>query len=730
MSNIDTDRPISGVADDEFGFADIAEKLALSIADLTKSEGIVFGVEGQWGSGKSSFLNFLRSALDTRHTQINVITLSPWLTGDASSLVSSLMAAVAPVLDQLEDDKGGENEGRTKQNVADTAEVLRKYALKTTRSLTPVAQFASLFLPGAALMKEGLEIASGTLDRLGSEPTETALKEKIISRIRALEAQFVVMIDDLDRLEPAQALEVVRLVRSVADFPNFVYVLCYDRTVLAHAIKQGLNVVDGDQYLQKIVQLAYTLPMPEPFDLRISFKTKVIALYEEIYGVPLRGDELEHLNAAIDSEGGRLSTPREVKLAFNNLAFVLKSIKDDIYFPDLCRVSLMKVLRPALYVWVQEYLAVRALLVSGDAHVDDDERRMLGERLQALVSPDDPKSVKIWKMREFLPGIAAKSDPKDMVFDTVSARDMRLAIEKKRLSSPVNQRHYFALQGSKAMLSAADMLKIRALAGEGSGELANILREYIQQPRPVGRSWFSHVIARLDENELASYSAPELSGLIEAFGKVAGFALKDLWRRGAVISIADEVTELTKFVLRQIKLRNESEFDRTYNLLISNSDLSWLVSSFVRQVAFDNGIIGDHAIPEHARVVTDEQIEQARIQLKVRLEDERQNLMPVPNLGAFLFGWRDLLDLESAKNWVEEIVASDDGFLDLLDGLRSWAVGTYVYFPLSRKSVSYFLEWEAVTSRLNSLKVCGEPDIVRRVDDICTAISQGRDDSD
>ncbi len=179
----------------------------------------------------------------------------------------------------------------------------------------------------------------------------------------------------------------------------------------------------------------------------------------------------------------------------------------------------MKVLRPALYGWVQEYLAVRALLVTGDARVDDDERRMLGERMLALVSPGDPKSMKIWKMREYLPGVAGKSDPKDMVFDTVSSREMRLAIEKKRLGSPVNQRHYFALQGSKAMLSTAEMSQLRTLAGKDADDLVDVLTKYIREPRPVAKSWFSHIIARLDETELANYSTTELSGLVEPPGR-------------------------------------------------------------------------------------------------------------------------------------------------------------------------------------------------------------------
>jgi predicted KAP-like P-loop ATPase len=47
-----------------------------------------------------------------------------------------------------------------------------------------------------------------------------------------MDLSFIILLDDLDRLEPAQAVEVVRLVKSVADFPRFRYILCYDKSVL------------------------------------------------------------------------------------------------------------------------------------------------------------------------------------------------------------------------------------------------------------------------------------------------------------------------------------------------------------------------------------------------------------------------------------------------------------------------------------------------------------------
>ncbi|WP_274857186.1 KAP family P-loop NTPase fold protein [Sinorhizobium meliloti] len=100
------------------------------------------------------------------------------------------------------------------------------------------------------------------LEKLGRNPTDAEVKKLISDKLASLDVRFLVLIDDLDRLEPQQAVEVIRMVRSVADFPKVAYVMCYDRSVLAHALERGLHVKDGDLFLQKVVQLTFTIPLP------------------------------------------------------------------------------------------------------------------------------------------------------------------------------------------------------------------------------------------------------------------------------------------------------------------------------------------------------------------------------------------------------------------------------------------------------------------------------------
>ncbi|PUG94930.1 P-loop NTPase fold protein, partial [Klebsiella quasipneumoniae] len=74
----------------------------------------------------------------------------------------------------------------------------------------------------------------------------------------------------------------IRLVKSVADFPRFRYLLCYDKAVLSEAIRQGLGVTDGSLYLQKIVQISFGLPRPESFVLRREFRDAAAELYRMV----------------------------------------------------------------------------------------------------------------------------------------------------------------------------------------------------------------------------------------------------------------------------------------------------------------------------------------------------------------------------------------------------------------------------------------------------------------
>ena len=77
---MDGDRPISKKQDDRLGFTPVAKHFARVISDKSLKDGLVFGIEGKWGSGKSSLINLIVDALrDQGDMAPEIIEFSPWL---------------------------------------------------------------------------------------------------------------------------------------------------------------------------------------------------------------------------------------------------------------------------------------------------------------------------------------------------------------------------------------------------------------------------------------------------------------------------------------------------------------------------------------------------------------------------------------------------------------------------------------------------------------------------
>ena len=48
---------------DRLGFGEVAERIANSIVDRASIDGLVIGLDGEWGSGKSSLLHLIERSL-------------------------------------------------------------------------------------------------------------------------------------------------------------------------------------------------------------------------------------------------------------------------------------------------------------------------------------------------------------------------------------------------------------------------------------------------------------------------------------------------------------------------------------------------------------------------------------------------------------------------------------------------------------------------------------------
>lgn len=175
----------------------------------------------------------------------------------------------------------------------------------------------------------------------------------------------------------------MRLVRSVADFPNVSYLLCYDSRALERAIETGTGVASGAAYLEKIVQTEIAVPRPESFALHRWFSNELQAFAD------CSAARIPNLQHVIDETGGRvLENPRAVVRVLDSLRVYWPSHKDRVDLADLVWLRMIAVGAPNFYRWIEGYLVSFVALAAGRAHVSEQEREVSGRELDAALELD------------------------------------------------------------------------------------------------------------------------------------------------------------------------------------------------------------------------------------------------------------------------------------------------------------------------------------------------------
>jgi hypothetical protein len=269
-----------------------------------------------------------------------VVVFSPWLVAGRTELASALLSELARALgDRLGD------------------EVRHAFG----ELLTRLAEFAPVAGAGLDLATHGvggaLLLAGGSLSgriakKMTSGPTLDASRKRLRRLLRNLgDQKILVIIDDLDRLTPLEAVEMVALVKNLGDLPNVVYLLSYDEPNLSNLIHKALEV-DGRDFLEKIVQYPVHLPRTEDDDL-------AGMLGSDLQGV---------LGDLSDGDRGRLSAawgfvlksylrnPRDVRRFINAIVVARPGLGDYTDQIDLLVLEALRLFEPDVYYFIRRHI--------------------------------------------------------------------------------------------------------------------------------------------------------------------------------------------------------------------------------------------------------------------------------------------------------------------------------------------------------------------------------------
>jgi hypothetical protein len=236
------DAPKGGRSGDRFGRAAFAENLAslLYDAENQKATGLVVGLTGPWGSGKSQTLLYVKEFLDERVVQkpLLVMHYNPWLFSGRETMIATFLQALSALMD-------------------DEAYTRRFPELKELKSHFDRLKesFGDIVRKGASVDSRAKAVADILLDSGSLEKQ----KESWAKKLEEKHVSVVVIIDELDRLTDDEIRGMVQVVKSVADFPTISYLLAYDPDRVARALG-GNDLKFGHNYLEKIVQVQTRLP--------------------------------------------------------------------------------------------------------------------------------------------------------------------------------------------------------------------------------------------------------------------------------------------------------------------------------------------------------------------------------------------------------------------------------------------------------------------------------------
>lgn len=257
------DYPIRDPKEDVLDRDAVAASFVEHVLELDASEGVVVGVFGPWGSGKTSFINLARKKFEERGSP--VFDFNPWMFSGTEQLVQRFFTELSSEFSiQV---------GKLAKITKFLIEVrLRPVVVMLDiicKIIKPLIKFLIKFSPSIlAICNPGISLLMEVLGE-SLQDGKKEIKEQREKISEALKREFeeqpgIVVLDDVDRLTTAEIRTVFKLIRLTANFPNLIYIVACDRFRVEEALGEKGLPESGRDYLEKIFQLPYNLPeLPE-----------------------------------------------------------------------------------------------------------------------------------------------------------------------------------------------------------------------------------------------------------------------------------------------------------------------------------------------------------------------------------------------------------------------------------------------------------------------------------
>lgn len=657
-STLSADRPQTDPAQDLFGYAPFAQRLTKTLCHYGSSDPLVLGLNGDWGSGKSTILKFICHNLEELPEKERpiVIEFNPWWFSGQEHLARAFLGQLQAVLPKkyATFKKLGEALGNFSESIGGAIDIVA---------------------PTGGVGKKFGSLAKSIFKRPPKDVP--ALKREICSILQQSGKRIIVMVDDIDRLEAEEMRQLFTVIKALADFPNIIYLLAFDQAVVVRAIEK-YSGMPGQEYLEKIIQASFVVPLVNKKELLNGLMKR---LHDILKGTPEYLCDKSRWNSFYYNGFDKFFTvPRDAVRFCNTVAVTYPSVRGEVNAIDFIVIEAIRIFLPKLYMYIrenpQEFVTTHF------------KNQFLNHKLKTILNNFVPEH-----MHQTLEKILT------LLFPYIANNNF-LSQPEGRRTLPIGHSElfpcYFRFNPSSDTISNSEMQQWLEKVGD-SAAFGSVLR----QAKAQGRI-YTH-LDRLRDHINKDIQEKNIPIVISV-----------------LLDIGDELIEPPTDLDRLRFLNNHILIIANIDLLGKRLSLEDRLSTFKRAIQNGNALaiqcilLGDseRAIEKGREpLIPDEELPQLK-DLWLKKVDERvvnntllshQDLMRI--LAVWLY-WSS--DKSKIKNWCAEVTASDDGMFAFVNKfiytIESSGNEMKITYHINPKSMENYIDVMAFESRILALQ--------------------------
>lgn len=296
-----TDSSIEKLTDDLFDISQYVKGLSDFIKVCVTP--MTISIQGDWGSGKTSIMNLVSNYL-----QNDVITVwfNTWQYSQFNMDDDLAISFLKNIIKSLDIEKA---------NASKLNETLKKVGTAIKKTGLIMVDHYVAGMAAEELNKAVNKLTGGNDDLIDSIANLRKEFEDSISQKLEEDGKdrMVVFIDDLDRLNPKKAVELLEILKIFLDCEKCVFILAIDYTVVCQGVKEKYgNLIGEDKgknFFDKIIQVPFKMPVAH-----YKIDRFVTEMLRQV-GINLDSDESSVYVGLIQASVG--CNPRTMKRLFN-----------------------------------------------------------------------------------------------------------------------------------------------------------------------------------------------------------------------------------------------------------------------------------------------------------------------------------------------------------------------------------------------------------------------------